>query len=196
MPHSDPFDQILEVLATAPHYAIGDFLMDFFRVTGRSERHGKMLGTLLRGSAMYGVGEILERLDVVAGQFKNPLEHLWTLATPYRSQKSGHAALTSYAAQKVRDRLSVEQRAAVDPDGGLHVFGPHKKTELINLRLSWDTYGATTFNDVQATLMKHQPLTFEYIRCLAIPERHNPAKGYRYRPPNFVRDKSIPYVSS
>jgi hypothetical protein len=141
-------------------YAVGDFLMDLFCVTGRSERHGKMLSAFLRGTTVYGVGEVLHQLDAVAGQFENSQEPLYALAPPYKSMRSGRATLTSYAAQKVRHQLSVEQQAAVDPNGGLHVFSPHKKTEPINLRLSWDTYGATTFEDVQAVLRRHQPLTF------------------------------------
>jgi len=108
-----------------------------------------MLSTFLRGNTTYGVGEVLERLDVVAGQFETSREYLYMVTTPYKSLKSGHAALTSYAAQKIRDRLSAEQYAAVlDPDSGLHAFAPRKKTEPIKLRLSWDTYGATTFEDV------------------------------------------------
>jgi len=118
-----------------------------------------MLGAFLRGNTMHSVGEVLEQLDVVAGQFENPREHLYMLTTPYKSLKSGHAAFTSYVAQKICDRLSAEQYAAIDPDSGLHVFAPCKKAESIKLRLSWDTYGATTFEDVQAVLMKHQPLT-------------------------------------
>ena len=186
MPHREPFDQLLEVLATSKGYAIGDFLMDFFRVTGRSERHGKMLSAFLRGTTVYGVGEVLERLDTVAGQFKDPSEPPYELTTSYLSLKSGHAALTSYAAQKVRDKLLAEQLAAVQSDSGLHVFAPRKKTEPIKLRLSWNTYGAITFKEVQAVLIKHQPLTFNLIQRLAIPERHDPEKNYRYRPPDFV----------
>jgi hypothetical protein len=195
MSHTNPaFERILQVLAAANHYAVGDFLMDLFCVTGRSERHGKMLSAFLRGTTVYGVGEVLHQLDAVAGQFENSQEPLYALAPPYKSMKSGRATLTSYAAQKVRHQLSVEQQAAVDPNGGLHVFGPHKKTEPINLRLSWDTYGATTFEDVQAVLRRHQPLTFNYVEHLAIPERHDPTKGYRYRPPSFVRKTLILHV--
>jgi len=189
MSHSEPFDQILEVLATVTHYAIGDFFMDFFRTAARSERHGKMLGAFLQGTTAYGVGEVLEQLDAVARRFKNPSEPLYTLTIPYRSLKSGHAALTSYAAQNVRHQLLVEQCAAVDPESGLHVFAPRKKAEPLKLCLSWDTYGATTFDDIQTLLKKHQPLTFNLIECLAIPERHDSEKGYRYRPPSFVCDK-------
>ena len=196
-----PFEQILQVFATADHYTIGNFLMDFFhapptgsRVTGRSECHGKMLSAFLRGTTSYGVGEVLQQLDAVARRFQNLQEPLYALTPPYESLKSGHPALTSYAAQKVRHQLSAEQHAAVDPEGGLHIFAPRKRTEPINMRLSWDTYGSTTFEDVQAVLVKHQPLTFEYIRLLAIPERHNPQKEYRYRPPSFVREKSVLYV--
>ena len=190
MSHSEPFDQILEVLATATHYAIGDFLMDLFRATGRSERHGKMLGAFLRGTTSYGVGEVLERLDAVVGRFTNAAESPYSLTASYQSLKSGHAALTSYVAQKARDRLLVEQRAAVSPEGGLHVFAPRKKQEPLKLRLSWDTYGATTFEDTQAILRKHQPLTFNLVERLVIPERHDPEKVYRYRPPGFVRMKN------
>jgi len=186
MSYPEPFDQILQVLAAADHYTIGDFLVDLFHVTGRSEHHGKMLGVFLRGNTMYGVGEVLEQFDEVAGQFENPREHLYMLTTPYKSLKSSCAALTSYAAQKVRDRLSAEQYVAVDPDSGLHVFTPRKKAEPIKLRLSWDTYGATTFEDVQAILTKHQPLTFHFIQHLANPEHHDLGKEYRYRPPSFV----------
>ena len=187
-PYPEPFDRILQVLAAADHYAIGDFLVDLFRVAGRSERHGKMLGAFLRGNTMYGVGEVLERLDVVAGQVETPREYLYMITTPYKSLKSSHAALTSYAAQKFRDRLSAEQYAAVDPDSGLHAFAPRKKTEPIKLHLSWDTYGATTFEGVQAILTKHQPptRTFHLIQHLANPEHYDLGTEYCYRPPSFV----------
>ena len=191
-----PFDRILEVIANTEHYAIGDFLVDFFRVTGRSERHGKMLAAFLRGTTTYGVGEVLEHLDTVAGRFENPGESVYSLTTPYPSLKSGHAALTSYAVQKVRHQLSVEQHKAVGVDNGLHVFGPHKKTDPLNLRISWDTYGATTFKDVEDLLRKHQPLTFDLIQNLVIPERHEPGKVYRYRPPNFVCEKQTSCIPS
>ena len=82
--------------------------------------------------------------------------------------------------------LSAEQYAAIDPDSGLHVFAPRKKAESIKLCLSWDTYGATTFEDVQAVLTKHQPLTFHLIQHLANPEHHDPGKEYRYRHPSCV----------
>ena len=196
-----PFEQILQVFATADHYTIGSFLMEFFRApqprsraTGRSERHGKMLSAFLRGATSYSVGEVLCQLDAVARRFRDPQEPLYTLTTPYKSLKSGCAALTSYAAQKVSNQLSAEQRAAVDPEGGLHVFAPHGQKEPINMRLNWDTYGATTFEDVRAILVRHQPLTFDYIQLLSTPERHDPEKGYRYRPPGFVRQKSISYI--
>lgn len=191
----DPFEQILEIIAATNHYAIGDFLADLFRPTGRSERHGRMLGWFLRGETTYGVGEVLARLDTVAKQFVNHDKPQYTLTASYESLKSGRAALTSFAAQKVRDQLLVEQAAAVDPNGGLHVFAPHKKTESIKLRLNWDTYGATTFKDIQAVLMKHQPLTFDIIQQLALPENHDPEKEYRYRPPNYVCRESISYIS-
>ena len=67
MSHSEPFDNILKILATVLHYAIGDFLMDLFHLTKRTEHHGRMLGVFLRGSTAYGVGEVLKRLDVVTG---------------------------------------------------------------------------------------------------------------------------------
>jgi len=147
-----------------------------------------MLGAFFRGNTTFGVGELLQRLDTIARQFETRQEHLYALTPSYESLKSGRAALTSYAAQKVRDRLLTEQHAAVGPDGGLHVFAPHKKTEPINLRLNWDTYGATTFEDIQNVLIKHQPLAFDLIENLATPERHDLAKNYRYRPPFFVRE--------
>jgi len=114
------FDQILNVLATADHYALGDFLMDLFRLTGRSERHGKMLGVFFRGNTTFGVGELLQRLDTIARQFETRQEHLYALTPSYESLKSGRAALTSYAAQKVRDRLLTEQHAAVAVQRVIH----------------------------------------------------------------------------
>lgn len=197
MPPGKPFETILQVIMTAGHYTIGDFLMDLFSVPGRSASHGRMLGSFLRGETVYSLGDVLERLDaVVRGRPKNSQEHSYTLDTPYKLLKSGHAALTSYTAQKVRDQLLVEQHAAVDPESGLHVFTRRKKAEPVKLRLSWDTYGATTFEDVQAILEKHQPLTFNLIQQLAIPGRHDPEKGYRYRPPDFVCRKQTLHVLS
>ena len=182
----DPLEKILEIIATTNHYAIGDFLADLFRTAGRSERHGKMLALFLRGETTFGVGEVLKQLDVVARQFVNHEEPQYALDPSYESLKSGHAAITAFAAQKVRDQLLVEQTVAVDPNSGLHVFAPHKKTEPIKLRLKWDTYGATTFDDIQAILTKHQPLTFKLIQQLSLPENHDPKQEYRYRPPDYV----------
>lgn len=191
MPHSETFNAAIQIIASASNYTLGDFLMDLFCETERSERHGKMLGLFLRGKTTFGVGAVLQRLDTIVGRFKDPQEESYSLATSYDVLKLGHAAIISYTAQKVCQKLSAEQRAAVDPDGGLHVFTPHKKTDPINLRLSWDTYGATTFTDVQTLLVKHQPLTFNYLERLAIPERHDLTKGFRYRPPNFVRENLL-----
>ena len=197
MPRPKPFDNILEALAVEDHYTIGQFLFEFFhatpagsRATGRSERHGKMLGAFIRGQGGYGLGKVLRQLDAVLGRFQHG-EPLYALEPSYDSLESGHAVLTSYAAQKVRDHLKAEQRAAVHPEGGLHIFAPHRQGEPINMRLSWDTYGATTFEDVRAILKQHQPLTFAYIKELAQPERHDPEKEYRYRPPDFVCEKFI-----
>ena len=191
MQHPDPFDDILQSIVSARGYALGDFLMDLFRDSGRSEHHGKMLSAFLRGNTTFGVGEVLKQLDKVAGQFGNHEEDLYSLTPPYNSLKSGRAAFTAYAAQKVYDRLSAEQRAAVNPDSGFHVFAPHKKGDPVNLRVSWDIYGATTFVDIQALLIKYQPLTFEYVKHLATSERHDPTKKHRYRPPDFVCESSV-----
>lgn len=191
MQHPNPFEQILQFIASTHGYALGDFLMDLFCDSGRSERHGKMLGAFLRGTTMFGVGDVLERLDTVAGQFENQGEEEYLLDPPYKSLKCARTALTAHAAQKVHQRLSLEQRAAVDPDSGFHVFAPRKKTDPVNLRLSWDTYGATTFADVQTLLMKHQPLTFTYLKCLATSERRDQTKEHRYRPPDFVCNNLI-----
>lgn len=154
------------------------------------------MSRFLRGSSTYSLGEVLERLDRVVGQFLNPGEVPYTLTTPYKSLKSGHVALTSYAAQKVHQQLLIEQRATVDPDGGLHVFAPQRKNGPINLRLSWDTYGATTFKDIQTVLLKHQPLTFNYLQHLATAERRDSEKEYRYRPPDFVREALLRHIQS
>lgn len=51
MSRPEPFDQILEVLTTAKHCAVGDFLMDFSRMTGRSECHWKTLGAFFQRTA-------------------------------------------------------------------------------------------------------------------------------------------------
>ena len=201
MTPSQTFDNILNIIATTPGYTIGDFLMEFFgppphpeRATGRSLRHGKMLGMFMRGTTTFGVGELLWGLHCAAWEFRpNPVdESLWMLdneTCPYRSLKSGYSALTSYAAQKVKDHLQEEQKAATNPHAGLHVFEPRKPgEEEIKLCLSWDTYGATTLADVQAVLEQHQPLTFGYILLLTQPEHHDDDDEFRYRPPNVVRE--------
>ena len=72
MSHSEPFDNILEILATAPRYAIGDFLMDLFRLTKRTERHGKMLGVFLRGSTAYDVEKFSNDSMRLQGSSKTP----------------------------------------------------------------------------------------------------------------------------
>ena len=131
------------------------------------------------GKTTFGVGELLRALDCAAREFRPTLadESLWTLGNetcPYQSLKSGYSALTSYAAQKVKDHLQEEQKAVTNSHAGLHVFEPRKPgEEEIKLRLSWDSYGATTLADVQAVLEHHQPLTFGYILLLTQPGHHD-----------------------
>jgi len=200
-PYSKAFERILKIIAITPDYTIGDFLMEFFgssaphakRATGRSLSHGQMLGKFMRGETTFRVGEVLEAFHCAAQEFRpapDKESSLWTLSTArsYWLLKSGYSALTSYAVQIVGDRLQEEQKAATDPRAGLHVFEPRKPgEEEIKLRLSWDTYGATTLADVQAILQKHQPVTFGYILLLAHPECHDDEVDFRYRPPNIVR---------
>lgn len=198
-PPSQTFNDILNIIATTSEYTIGDFLMEFFsspphpeRATGRSLRHGQMLGRFMRGRTMFGVGELLQALHCAAREFRvtRAKESLWMLddkACPYQSLKSGYSALTSYAAQKVKDRLQEEQKAATNPHAGLHVFEPRKPGEEdIKLRLSWDTYGAMTLADIQSVLEQHQPVTFSYVLLLTQPEHHDDDDEFRYRPPNVV----------
>ena len=52
------FDQILRTLATADRYTLRDFLMDIFRLTGRSEHHGMIPGVFPQGNTTFGVGEL------------------------------------------------------------------------------------------------------------------------------------------
>ena len=197
-PYSNAFVEILETIAKTPQYAIGDFLMEFFdstprkgHATGRSVRHGTMLSKFIKGTTTFGVGEVLQQLHGAAEELcrTQDRELFYTPENPeYHAFKSGCAALTSYAAQTVRRRLVGEQKTATSPDAGLHVFKPRKPGEEdVKLRLSWDSYGATTLADVQAVLEDHQPLTFKYISLLACPERHDGEKDeFRYRPPNIV----------
>ena len=141
------------------HY---DILAYPFRVIGRLERCGKTLIFFLQ-------------------RFGDPQDYQYTLCTHCKSPKYGRVALTSYAAQKVHDRVSVEQDAVdVPSNGGLRVSAPHK-TVPIDLRLNWDAYGTTTFEGIQAILMEHQPRTFNLIHRFSIPTRHEPTKEYRYR---------------
>ena len=196
-PYSPAFEQIIGIIAETPQYTIGDFLMEFFgspprrgHATGRSLSHGKMLGMFIKGSTTFGVGEALRELHRAAGEFRQTEDQdLYVLTPLYHSLKSGYTALTSYAAQQVKHRLLEEQEAATDPHAGLHVFEPRKPgEEEIKLRLSWDTYGATTLADIQTILKQHQPLTFGYISILAHPKRHKEGDEFRYRPPNVVCD--------
>jgi hypothetical protein len=199
--YSPAFAQILEVLASTRQYTIGDFLMEFFDSPGRdrcaterSLRHGRMLAMFIGGGTVVGVGDVLQEFHHAAEEFcSEGQDSPWRLDYPYHLVKSGYAALTSYAAQKVGDHLQQEQKAATGPDAGLHVFKPRKPGERdVKLRLAWDTYGATTLSDIQAVLEKHQPLTFSYIVRLTHPERHNEEKGeFRYRPPAVVHETTV-----
>jgi hypothetical protein len=198
--YSPAFEKILAILVATKQYTVGDFLVEFFgspldrsvndrRATGRSLSHAKMLAAFIEGKTVYGVGDVLQWLHHASEEFCPTNEGpLWTLTVPYQSLKSGYAAMTSYAAQEVRRRLEVEQKAATDPHAGLHIFEPRKPgQEDVKLRVAWDNYGATTFSDVQAVLAQHQPLTFSYFYLLAHPGRHDEAKdAFRYRPPSVV----------
>ena len=75
-----------------------------------------MLAMFIEGKTVIGVGDVLQEVHHAAEEFcswdRGPL---WTLDDSYHSLKSGDAALTSYAAQKVSDRLREEQKKATDP---------------------------------------------------------------------------------
>ena len=197
--YTSAFKEILEIIAKAPQYTIGDFLNELFgspphqgHAMGRLVRHGKMLAAFIKGTSTYRVGEVLQALHQAAEEFgQTEEEPLYMLTQPYKEMKSGSAALTSYAAQEVCHRLLEEQKVATNTYAGLHVFEPHKSGEEVKMRLSWDTYGATTLADVQAILEQHQRLTFDYISLLAHPGRHKQTDEFRYRPPNIVCDTSM-----
>lgn len=206
--YSSAFEKIMNIFATTRQYTIADFLLELFgsptghhhnnqRATGRSLTHGKMLAKFMKGGTSTGVGEVLQELYCAAEEFRLGNESpLWTLANPYQSLKSGYAALTSFAAQNVRQRLHDEQHAATDPHAGLHVFEPRKPGQKERkLRVAWDSFGEATLSDIQAVLERHQPLTFSYILHLACPGRHEEEDVFRYRPPNVVCQTCAQYNS-
>lgn len=197
--YSPAFEKIIDILATTSDYTVADFLLEFFgsptdhhhndqRATGRSLTHGQILSRFMTGRTSTGVGEVLQELYCAAEEFRPGDESpLWTLVNPYQSLKSGYAALTSFAAQNVRQRLYDEQHAATDPHAGLHVLEPREPGQKERkLRVAWDSFGATTLSDIQAVLECHQPLTFSYVLHLACPGRHGEGDMFRYRPPNVV----------
>jgi hypothetical protein len=114
------------------HYTIADFLKE----RANQSRNGKITTSrkdaraFLSGSTFVGVGEVLQELDRVAREFRHTQEPPHTLTPPYESLKSGSAALTSYAAQKVRDRLLKEQKAATEAlKDAMDMFCPHFRGE-------------------------------------------------------------------
>lgn len=79
------------------------------------------------------------------------------------------AALTSFAAQTVRDEMVREVEDVVKPTSGLHVS---IKTKALTKQVEWQDIGAATVSNVAEIIRKHQPLTWCVVMAIAGRKSH------------------------
>jgi hypothetical protein len=91
---------------------------------------------------------------------------MYSVMMPYAEIKSIQPALSSFSAKIIEAQLVQEARVAMQESSGLHA-SMTSKTE--NGLVEWANLGASLMPMAQATLQKHQPLTFQYMCQIAEP---------------------------
>ncbi|KAJ3535139.1 hypothetical protein NM688_g7020 [Phlebia brevispora] len=155
-------------------WSLGDFLYELFRPKDpkgnwiiRGRRHRRMIGRFLNGGTVARILTCwLEDPSGKPGSEAKEGKILYSLDVPYTELKNARNAITSCAAQLVRDEILREVRKAVQSESGLHGTGISAKGRK---EISWADIGPNTLRDVMEIIKECQPLTWQLVKELVTP---------------------------
>ena len=84
---------------------------------------------------------------------------MYSTSTSFAEIKPVRPALSSFAVQKVKDKLVQEAKDAVLPTSGLHATTSNSSTR----RANWVDIGATTIPNVAEVLKTKQPIVWHLL---------------------------------
>ena len=112
---------------------------------------------------------------------------MYSTSTPFAEIKPVRPALTSFAVQKVKEKVVQEAKEAVLPSSRLHATTSDCSTRKAN----WVDIGATTIPEVANVLKAKQPIAWHLPRSIAesTPQSQQGVRAIRkHRPIDGVCD--------
>ncbi|KAF5323991.1 hypothetical protein D9611_008409 [Ephemerocybe angulata] len=180
------FDRLQEL-----NWSFSDLLgYAFTTKEARSTRHATVISKFLQGKDNCYPAQLIEAWDKHRDGAVERFDNMYSLSVPYHEIKPVRPALTSYAAQKCRDRLKKESNSTVKPDAGLHMSARKKSQN----RLEWAAIGVSTVEEVESTLRESMPLAFGLLYEITGEKGVDPdpaAALKRRRPGNLVTTHAL-----
>jgi hypothetical protein len=190
---NDKLDHIFLAIQSTG-WSFGQFMHEAFcmkestpRATRRKHRHSTAIERFLRGQDKYTPSQILDAwLKSPDGRQHDDESHMFSTSTPYGDIKSIRPAITSFAAQIVKEEFVKEADAVIRVSSGLHASS---SSGIALNKVEWTDIGSATAEHVTGILKTHQPLTWDLM--MAIAERKPQVrKGVvavrQQRPPSLV----------
>ncbi|KAG1750427.1 uncharacterized protein EDB91DRAFT_1244005 [Suillus paluster] len=179
------------------NWTLAEFLYHAFRPplkgdksTSRTSSHAAYVQHFLRGRTKYTPADIIHAWfhspDGILSENDPELNFMFAITPPYTDLKGVRPALSSFAAQTVKQKLVADIKHAVRPGNGLHVsFAPSESRQSSD----WDDIGSMTVTKIEETLRKEQPLAMVLLEAIATgPQRKHRGKDTqrRIRPVRLV----------
>ncbi|KAF7334027.1 hypothetical protein MVEN_02307900 [Mycena venus] len=199
LPMTEKLDKIFDAFKKVG-WTLGDFLHHVFahRDVHRSKRHAAIVQRYLSGKGSRHVGNILESwLSSPDDAGYDQGDFMYTTATPYSDIPHVRAALTSFAAQIVKEKLLRDVKAGVKVTGGLHVPS-EKKLSPEDGTGRFADLATGLMDNMKAVIMSHQGLLYDYVLALATPDpisRKGLVTERRNRPPELTAISTISMIS-
>ena len=161
---------VLSAIKNNANWSFSDFLFHVFldrdgegKLINREHSHANIVQAFLSGRTSHTPGEILEiwwhHKD---GRLDRDSDLMYSTSTPFSEIKPVRPALTSFAIQKVKEKVVREAKKAVLPLSGLHATTSDRSTR----KASWVDIGATAIPDVANVLRTKQPITWHLSEVL------------------------------
>ncbi|KAF9475611.1 hypothetical protein BDN70DRAFT_996280 [Pholiota conissans] len=130
------------------------------------EQMAAVMQHFFNGNGSYTTSLILSNwLKHPYGRLQRSSPEMFSVTIPYTSIKPVRAALTSFAAQVVQEKLVTEAEDAIKVSSGLHVSLSSHKTGA--KKLEWTDIGSATVEKTKKIIREHQPLTWSLLMKLA-----------------------------
>ncbi|KAF8962188.1 hypothetical protein BDZ97DRAFT_1759423 [Flammula alnicola] len=184
-------DKIEEIFALLSKWkwSIGDLFLHMFFMEDThgksfepSPRHVQVIAKFLAGETKIGVSRLIEAWMKSAYGLPSEQDYerqmFYSTTVDYRTIKHARPAITSFAAQVIKEKLVKEARKVVKSESGLHTFTSKGKD------ISRYDLGERALPEAMAVFQETTPLTWEYVLVIAMPNKE--AEDRERRPPAIV----------